>query len=177
MWLGSSLFFLVLDRFGLTQRVAPFPDAIQVRVKPLDQLRQHRHDAFQEVFPRLDHLGSRKLLRYQRIQTRCTFKGRFSRIIKKFRSLFTLTSSISFGGIQKRRKARPVKLVGEFAFIYRRRYTGKLDQEFRCPTEEPQVELINVEFFVVEHVSKFQRLMPWRRFKVEDEDDDEYEDD
>jgi hypothetical protein len=33
---------VVLDSFGITQRVFPLPDAIQVRIKPLKQPRQHR---------------------------------------------------------------------------------------------------------------------------------------
>jgi len=30
---------------------------------------------------------------------------------------------------------------------------------------------------MAEHVLESQRLIPWRRFKIEDEDDYEYEDD
>ena len=51
MWRLSSLVVLVLvvvlvlDRFGVTQRVIPFPDAVQIRIKPLDQLRLHRDNA------------------------------------------------------------------------------------------------------------------------------------
>jgi len=86
-------------------------------VKSGNELREHGKYTLQQLFARLDPLGSTGIFRYQCVKAGSTFRGRSPRIVEELRSRLLATSSVTFRNVEQRRQTCPVQLPTNFCGV------------------------------------------------------------
>src|SRR5438876_395827 len=80
-------------------------------IEALDQFSQHRRDPKEQLLAFVDLSSAANALRDQRIQTRCAFSCRTTRIIEEPRSRSSLASAVSFRRIEQSGNTGSIKLI------------------------------------------------------------------
>jgi hypothetical protein len=117
-------------------------------VETIDQAGQHRYDTREHLLARKNTIAGNQSFGDGRIEASGALKCRAAGVIKKLGALATLPFTVPFGRIEKHRKTRAVKLFDQLASILARRLRNIVEKG-RNPSNEPEFDAIDIEFFVI----------------------------
>ena len=116
-----------------------------IDIETIDQSGQHRHDTPEHLLTWVDTVNRDKALRHGSIETGGALDGRATRVVEKLGSLTPVTLSVSFGRIQKCRKACAVELLKQLPSAMNRR-PREVFEKVSDPSNELQFETIDIRF-------------------------------
>src|SRR5438094_7953087 len=108
-------------------------------IKALDQFRQHRSDPQEQLFAFIGVSAAANALCNQRIQTRCAFSRRTTRVIEKLCSCSSLASAVSLGRIEQSGETGSIKLIRNFCNSSIRRSLLDVHEERRHPRDKTKL--------------------------------------
>lgn len=107
--------------------------------KRFDQFRQHRSDPQEQLLAFIGLSAAANALCNQRIQTRCAFSRRATRVIEELCSRSSLASAVSFGRIEQSGETSSIKLTRNFCNSSIRRSLLDLHEERRHPRDKTKL--------------------------------------
>jgi hypothetical protein len=100
------------------------------------------------LFPGANTIAGNQSFGDRRIKASGALECRAAGVIEKLGALATLPFTVPFGRIEKHRKTRAVKLFDQLASMLARRLRNIVEKG-RNPSNEPEFDAIDIEFFVI----------------------------